>query len=359
MKLFSSILLILLLAFITCPNSFAQLSSFGGPNIQDINSIKNRTLIVIVEVPQQRVLDKLKKKGKDNYIDAYYKAIDNYNNNMKDAVGKFWEFSKDVEYKTAEQVDSITKLHTKDFAVLRCVSTWGNPNLGGGISISGLNWRYSDIKNPQPDETITWRDFSVMEISLIENKYSGVCYINLQDFFPLESDMIYGLRSIQSTFKNKEDKIGSGQAMSSVKQNALQLKNKTLVIRNDLVDQELKTDDIKNIYPYNFEIADSVGYENHFINADDGYAMLEVIPNYIGGGGMGESTKIMYIFSVIDAKTGDYLGFVTPSTGASMGAEARSHEYENHNLNSSNHDVGTPVADKRLFKQLAAQAQGK
>src|SRR5580658_7563901 len=141
MKHITTALFAVLIIMTTRTQSFAQMG-LGKPD--DVAAIKGRTLIVIVEKPDQKVIDKLNKKGKSEYIDDYKKAVDDYNTNLKDAVDKYWTFSKNVEYKTDDEAEEYIKQGSRNYAVLRCETIATG---AGGLNVSrGLRWTYTDFK---------------------------------------------------------------------------------------------------------------------------------------------------------------------------------------------------------------------
>jgi hypothetical protein len=345
-------LFVLLLILTTCKHSFAQWG-YGKP--EDIAAIKSRTLIVVLEVPDQQIIDKLIKKNKSEYIDNYRKAVDDYNDYMKDAIDKFWTFSEKIEYKTDAQVEGLIKSKSKDYTVLRCVTTWSD--FYRITAQAGLYWSYTkQTNNMLAENDFGWRNSSILEISLIEkeDKYYPIYFEGLQDIFPVESDIVYALRNLQWYLIQRENKASGGEMKDMIKANTPQLKNKILIVRKDIVDTDLTIETIKSVYPYQFEIDDSATFEQHIINADGGYAVLEVIPTYNGSVSV---PRVDYIYYVMDTKNGNCLGSVMPSAGASTLATAELHS--SLNSNGFNNSMGSPVADKRIFKNLAEQVVGK
>jgi hypothetical protein len=332
----------LLLILATYTHSFAQ---WGMGKPEDVAAVKNRTLIVVVEQSNPKIIEKLKKKNKGSYIDDYRKALDDYNDNMKDAVQKYWTFSSNVEYKTAEELESIVKSKSKDYAVLRCITMNGNYS---GIDIySGLNWTYTDFKNGQKEDNDYWESSTFLEVTLIEkaDKFKPVFYFGLQDIFPLESDIIFGLRSTQWYFTQRANKAKAGEMRDMIKENALQLKDKTLVARKDLVDPKLTPNTIKSVYPNKFEEENADDYDQHIVNADDGYVMLVVSPSL---NIVGDKVKVIYVYYAMDAKSGDMMGYALPSVGALMTA---GYSFSTH--------VGSATVNERIFKELGEESMGK
>ena len=93
---------ILLVSIVTINQIRAQ---FGMGKPEDIEQVKKRGIIVIVEKPSERIIKKLTKKGKTTEMDAYKAAIAEYNSNMQAVAEKFWNFSSGkIEYKTIDEV---------------------------------------------------------------------------------------------------------------------------------------------------------------------------------------------------------------------------------------------------------------
>jgi hypothetical protein len=173
-----------------------------------------------------------------------------------------------------------------------------------------LNWTDTDFKNGQKSDPDFWSGKSLMEITLVEraNKFKPVYLVGLQDIFPSEADLTFGIKSIQWYLTACENDPKTHQVRDLIRENTSQLKVRTLIIRKDMLDPKINEKDIKEIYPYNFEVEDSTTYDQHILNADDGYAVLVASPSVLSSTGM----RINFVYAVMDAKTGDWMGYVNP-----------------------------------------------
>ena len=285
-------------------------AQFGMGKPDDIEQLKKRTLIVIVEKPSEKLIKKLTKKGKTADIDAYKAAVDEYNTNMQQVIEKFWKFSTGkIEYKSADELKKIN--NKKNYALIYC-NSGGASNFSSGYDESdGLTWDV-DIK----DETPSVDKFTLFSVALLE-KNSPIYHTTLPDIFPTKADLTYGLLTTTNYFNYRlsHKKVSRSDIEDQIKENQPLLKTKTLLLQKDLMDKKLTPSEIKAAYPYKYELADDNEIDEHVVNADPNYAYALIVPAVNSGL---HSNSIIFYQVVINCEDGSTLAMSMPSMGSMM-----------------------------------------
>ena len=320
-------------------------AQFGLGKVSEIEALQARKLIVITEQPNDNVLKKLKKKNQSDKIALYDAAIDNYNADLKKVVEKFWTFSKNgFEYKTYAEADALRKSGNKDYAVLYCVSASMNHFNSGFSEGDGLNWTW-DTKDESKDRDY-FDGFAEMKVSTLEDlKDKPIFYAVLTDNFPTITSLANGIWTMQTYMdirlrkkRDKEDVSAKDQMNEWVAKNNKSLKNKILLLRQDLLPKDYDNSKIAQNYPYKFEIVSSAWLDSLVYNKDPQYAYALVIPGVNGGERV---NQVFYMQAVFNADNGEMCAYSMPSMGGMMLAG----EFGTHN-------VGHKYIDSKTLKDF-------
>jgi hypothetical protein len=271
---------------------------YGKP--EDIEQVKKRKLIVVLEEPNEDVMKKLTKKHKTDQIKEYQTALDAYNTEMKEVIEKFWNFSANaIEYKSAKDVEKIKK--SNEYAIIYC-SSGSN---GVGSKHEALEWW------PKGDK-VEGDAVTLMAVCLPE-KNKPIYYIGMPDAFPTKADLVYGITAIEFYFNYREShqKISKNEYEEMVEQYQPRLKNRTLLLRQDELDEKLTPEEIKTAYPFAYKTVTTDEMDQYVVNADSNYAYAVIAPSFAG-------SRVIYIQYVYDCKDGTMLGMSMPSMGAMM-----------------------------------------
>jgi hypothetical protein len=274
-------------------------AQFGYGKLEDIEKLKKRKLIVIVESPDEDLMKKLTKKKKTDDIKAYQTALDLYNSQMKEVVEKFWTFSAtDIEYKTQKEVDKLPK---GQYALIYCSSG----SKGPGTKHEGLAW------TPKGDK-VEGDAITVMAVALQENN-KPIFFLGMPDAFPSKADLVYGITQLEWYFNYRlsHQKTTMKEGKELVAENQPRLKRRTLLLRQDQLDTKLKPEEIKTAYPFNYRTVTEDEMDQYVINADSSYAYAIIAPSYGGN-------SVIYVQYVMDCKDGAQLGMSMPSMGGMM-----------------------------------------
>lgn len=305
--------------------SVAQMSAqFGMGKIEEIEAIQRRKLIVILEEPREKIIKKLTKKKKESEIANYKSAIEEYNNEMKEIVEKYWPYKENgIEYKTYAEVEALKKSKSKKFAVLCCVSQRPSSFDAGYVSAEGLYWSW-DIREDSEDRDY-FDYFTSMVVNQIEDFEKTPVYTTpLPDIFPTKASLVFGIVNIKSYFdyrirkKKNGEKINGQKIMDDqVKENAPKLKNMTLLIRKDLLNKDLPESDISKYYQFKNKVSSKEDIDNAIITQADQTAYIIILPFVVS---TSRNNSIIYVHYIYDAKTNEMMAYVMPSMASMIGA---------------------------------------
>jgi hypothetical protein len=297
-------------------------AQMGMGKIEEIEEVKKRKLIVMIEEPREKMLKRIEKKAKRGSVEDYKADLKTYNENVKAVVEKFWPFNKTgIQYKTYDEIKVLSKSKNKDYAVLICVSAQPSRMSAGFIYSEGLYW-VKDVKEDFEDRDDAM--FSVMAVNTIEDFGSKpVYYLPLFDVFPTKASLVYGLKGIEAYFdmRIQTKKNGAKQRdeverlEEEMAKRAPQLKNKTLIIREEWLDEELTKENLKNYYPYPYQICTREFMDDVVMNQDGKYAYGVVLPYVISGS---NRNSILYFQYVLDGADSQTMCAVRPSSGGMM-----------------------------------------
>lgn len=302
-------------------SAFAVHAQMGMGKVEEIEEVQKRKLIVMIEEPRDKMLVKIAKKAKRGSVEDYKADLKTFNENLKSVVEKFWPYNKtDIQYKTFDEIKDLSR-KSKEYAVLVCVSAEARSTSSGFNYAEGLDW-VKDIKEDFEDRKDDM--FSVMAVNTIEDfMRRPVFYLPLFDVFPTKASLVYGVKGVESYFNTRIQTKKNGakvrdemeRAEEEMSKRAPMLANKTLLIREEWLDKELTKENLKNYYPYPYQICDRELMDRVIMNEDGKYAYGVVLPYVVSGG---TRNTIMYFQYVMDAADNQTMCLVRPSTGGMM-----------------------------------------
>jgi hypothetical protein len=302
--------------------SFGLRAQMGMGKIEEIESVQKRKLIVMIEEPREKMLKKIAKNPKRGSVEDYKADLKTFNENIKTVVEKFWPYNKaGIQYKTFDEIEALSKTKTKDYAVLVCVSSQARSTSAGYKYAEGLYW-VKDIKEDFEDRDDAM--FTTMAINVIEDFSRLPVYaLPLFDVFPSKASLVYGVKGIESYFNMRIQTKKNGGKMRDERERVEEemakraplVKNKTLIIREEWLDKELTKENLKNYYPYPYQICTREFMDEVAMNQDGKYAYGVVMPYVVSSS---HSNSIMYLQYVIDGADNQMMCLVMPSTGGMM-----------------------------------------
>ncbi|HRH47479.1 MAG TPA: hypothetical protein PLP23_01935 [Panacibacter sp.] len=297
-------------------------AQFGYGKVSEIEELKTRKLIVIIEEPKDKVIKKITKKKHEDKIPVYKAAINEYNAKMKQVAEKFWTFSKNgIEYKTYQEVDELRKAKNKDYAILYCLSGEMSDIHSGFDESSGLNWTWNTEDDAEDRDYFD--GFTEMKVSLLEDMKSiPIMYTVLPDIFPTVTSLVLGMQTLQTYMdirvrqkKDGEDISQREYMNNSIKKNNHDLAGKTLLIREDMLSKKLDKSKIADAYPYKFEIVNKEKLDSIVFNTNTNYIYAMVMPAVNSGT---RTNSVYYFQAAIGAGNGEYYGLSMPNIAATI-----------------------------------------
>jgi len=290
--------------------------------IDEIDAVRKRKLIVMIEEPNEKVLKKIAKRPSRGSVEDYKADLNTFNENLKAVVEKFWPYNKTgIEYKTFDEIRTLSKSGSKEYAVLVCVSAEASSSRAGYNFANGLYW-VKDIKDDFEDREDDM--FSVMAINVIED-FSGsfVYYVPLFDVFPTKSSLVYGIKGIEAYFNRRiaVKKNGSKvrdereKAEEEMERRAPTIAKKTLIIREEWLDKDLTKESLRKYYPYQIQVCNREFMDSVVMAQDGKYAYGVVLPYILS---TSSTNSVVYFQYVIDGADSQPICLIRPSTGSMM-----------------------------------------
>jgi len=187
------------------------------------------------------------------YDNPFY---ENMNALLKEAMPKYWTYSKSVEFVTRKKLREISKDKSKKdkYAYFMFSETMYQANVHGGLFCIGLLERkaFTHFKKfGNPEKELTLADFK-------------------QGLYWLQND----LTKVRPTLK--EAKANTKKLFNKFKE---EISNNTLLIDKDLITDKLKND-IPEIYKYNYKIVSKEKIDEAIINETPNIIYLKTLETF-------------------------------------------------------------------------------
>ncbi|MGB3076053.1 MAG: hypothetical protein WBB36_12060 [Chitinophagales bacterium] len=330
-----------LLLLTTVTLSRAQMG-MGKP--EEIAELKKRKLIVILEEPSQKVIDKLKKKGKSAYIDDYKAAVEEFNNNLKAMMEENWTYHETWEYKSSSTAEALKKAKNKQYAVIWIAAVSATSN--GASYTAGLNWSYSDVKEGVEESKEGSRDLSSTALFIValseEFLKVPVFQIGMPRDFPLKADLLFAIKSTIWYMDARLSDAKTSDLKDIIKNNGSRLKTYTLFINKEDLGKNVTASVIKSAYPYAAKILEPAQFDDQVIAQAEKTAILVIVPMMSTNS---HGSTMAYVPYVMDVKSGELLSYVMPSAGSYMTAM------------SGVSGLGNPYVTERVMKEVKEDAE--
>jgi len=216
---------------------------------KDIEKMKKRTsFIVVKERPDKKIIKLLSQKA-PGQVAEYKEAIKQLNRDFPEVVKQYWALNGaiTVEQKTEKEVSRLRTRNNRNYIVFDCQSMKVKP--GSKVKKS----RYARTYTSSLAWKIDDKDLSVPVINMyfIENDVSYPFYIqNMSDRFPDYTDLAVGLRLATYVFTEQLGGISERSMQSEIKHNAVYLKDKTLILCKNWLDDDFAEGTAKADYHY-------------------------------------------------------------------------------------------------------------
>ncbi len=271
----------------------------------DMDQLHSRTLIVIVEKTTDQMTDKLKKKKKADKVAEYGKAIDAFNKNFGDAIGKYWKVSEgEVQYKTLDEANDIPLNEKKNYVVLFCRSAKQADLTTSYETTNGIVW-WPDMKEVAHDRDLNDK-MTVLGMAMLDKLNKTPFYqFAIPDLYPNKADMDYAINAastyIMYRVNHRKDNPKKLDEQMLV-ENQPTLRDKTLLIRREWLDKKLLANkaELEKDYPFPYMIAGRDTIDRMIDSADAKYAVAMVVPNDLAAAPSGGLQYVQYVYNCED-----------------------------------------------------------
>ena len=285
MRITYTTLILLLALIVSAPKLHSQIMY---PKQETANQLKDRTLIVELGEPDEKKLKKLGKKEKKDpgITQRYLDRIENYNTTIKESFTDNWTFhgSDKIEFRTKSEVDEIVKSKNKSYAI----ATFG--------------WR-EESRTEQLRKKLVKYDVNCLavyfaenakkrdrlEVDVVKPNSDGTKWLIYHGEYVAKVSFPFGrLSSKENALMVKQLSYHLSQALKPerpemklvgtmeyglFKEKAMSLKEKTLLIDRNVLEEGVTRETIAKEYPYKFEIVDSEEVYDKIFNSE-GYAFM-------------------------------------------------------------------------------------
>lgn len=307
----------LLIALLMCATLQAQMG-MGKP--KDIKAISERKMIVILEEPDPKYLAKLEKKGKTDEIAQVKTMYETFNAALKQAVTDKWTMHKEVDYKTWKEFKRIAKKKREKYAIMYFLSKRASNFNSGYVAAKNLILK-ADMEEEKTSEHNFLSLFQTFTIDKAEDvpvdKWvfgSPVYTITLPEVFPTYISVSYAIRSTDTYFEKRVsgEKINMKSFKKEIEDNKERLAEKTLLIRQDWVAEDLDEEKIKSIYPHPVQLVTPEELDAAVRSGDKKYAWLVILPAINSSS---KSNSVIFMQQIIDNENFEILQYYLPKMG--------------------------------------------
>ena len=224
---------------------------------KDLAILKSQSLIVVLKDEEPDKLKKLAKKQAE--LIAYKSFIANYNALIQELAPAIWHFSPSVEFKHESEIPALVKDKNYQHGMLKHDDYTVMEHLGGGAARGGAF--YSSESR------------TAFLLSIISSgKQRTIAPVPIAPGKVYTSDIIFCLKTLQYQLQER----ASGK--SHMAENGKRLRDKTLLFDEAEMNGKLSVADIKQIYPFPFQLVPRETIETAVKDADARYACVRIFP---------------------------------------------------------------------------------
>lgn len=305
------ILTLLYVLSLSIQNAEAQLTLSAGPAFsvtksENVALIKTRPLVVVLETESAFILKKYKKKPEE--LKHYKAQVAGRNQALQEAVLETWNFSAKPQFMPMNEALAlrekgeavVLRLGEVRMDVYRSTGMGKIPSLPAGFYKDALTGNM--LFNAPKRELVELDALSTVEILVNKAKHGAII-----TYLPLglssKADITYAIQQIQYVLNYVDQGNSIKKIEEQYQKNHAELKDKTLLIDREDLDDKFNENEVREIYPYPFEICDREKIDKVILEKDPAYAFVQLVPvlgskgtklnHYISGG---EDGKIYAAF---------------------------------------------------------------
>ncbi len=247
----------------------------------EIALVKERQLIVLLDAPTKKEIEKFAKKDKNGSAAELEKAYVDYNSALDTVMQRSWTIHDTFQTMQLDAFKALGKEEKKKYVVVFCSS----------YEEALYNKTFIPQDHLLIDPTLsrfaknfTHPVFSICLGEKLENKLTNInpqlFSIDLPEDQPVGSALAFAVRLANYYFK-----IGAQYTAKSkspfelmAKQNDYKLKTKTLLLRKDWLHPDLTEKTAKYLYRYPLQVVDAFTYDSLVLSGDPKYVYFAIVP---------------------------------------------------------------------------------
>lgn len=284
-----------------------QLPELFNLKKSNVELMKQKTMIILLAEEDQDYVSNLQKKAKNqNKLQDYRKAINDYNSNVQQMAAKYFTFPKQILFKTMSELKNVSVAERDNYTFLvynlsERLLLAGDKGMGfGSISYNFWDMPKEDENNVNKyigethfDSETQYARFDIYaklnSKKLTDYKENLLYRFNLPSMNPSEGDVAYSFMQLQ---KKCEEATSETKAKNDVKENSKIIKDKTLLIKKEDLDDDATEEKIKKVYHNKIKLVSNQEFDKAVIDKDSQYCYLIILPLYASPSNLGVAAKV-------------------------------------------------------------------
>ncbi|MDO7851952.1 hypothetical protein [Hymenobacter convexus] len=222
--------------------------------------LKNQSLIVVLKDEEPDKLKKLAKKPGE--LEAYKSFVKNYNVLIEELAPKIWHFSPSVEFRHEAELAVLVKDKAYRHGVFKHDNFTVLEHLSGGAARGGAIY--------------TSESKTAFLLNIISNgSERTIAPVYLAPGVVRTSDVVFSLKILQSQL---EERAAGKSNKDLMAEHGKRLRSKTLLLDEAEMNGKLSAADIKQAYPFAFQLVPRETIESAVNDADARYACVRILP---------------------------------------------------------------------------------
>jgi hypothetical protein len=295
----------------------------------DIDALKNSTLVVVLLEENQKYEDKLTKSHRTLLLKAYQDNIKTVNANLQAMVPKYLNMAKSIDYKTISDIIDLPAATRAEYSFLvydrsMQFSMTGASNFAFDFyadnqeELKGMRDDYDDyIQFDCADPKYHGEEDYRRAIIIVKGhkKVSDQVFIQSYDMIiPTQGSMALCFTNLQKQFDDAVNgnpkKITKDDARHAALEQVAKARTKMLWVCKDNLDRNITEIKIGAVFKYKFKLVTRQDFDNAILNKDTSCCLLVVYPADKVQGGF--KPNVSYEHQIVDAETDEVLLSVVP-----------------------------------------------
>lgn len=298
--------------------SYAQA---GIAATDELTKLKGRTLVVVVEEPDAKLLSKLTPDQQNQYKSE----IDEYNTLIKWGIETYYAVGNPVEFKLRSEAFPLMKKGDANYAFLEYSKFTENYFSKAGFELVQKN-RQAKEQTKFSGALSLGSLVSRLDLRLAEQYPTLLASRTIPPFyghympnpFPQKAEMAAALKQLGAIIAQRATGAGYDQDEKIMRQDSKKLADLTLLVWQDELDGNEDRSAIAKYYPFPMEVVTKEVLDNAIISGDSRYAVVRTIPFMQE---RDEEESVQFQFRVVDCAAGKTLAVSKPQDKFGVSAE--------------------------------------